>query len=76
MRKCHLEFDVWRLYRKRESKAMLTRTITDSLKAIQYDVNTYPISNSDLHFRDRRGAASFRYRSRAKIPVVRCEQKP
>ena len=55
---------------------MLARTITDSLKAIQYDVNTYPISNSDLHFRDRRGAASFRYRSRAKIPVVRCEQKP
>ena len=28
-----------------------------------------------LHLRDRRGAASLRYRNRAKITVVMCEQK-
>ena len=30
----------------------------------------------NLHLRDRRGAASLRYRNRAEITVVRCEQKP
>ena len=29
-----------------------------------------------LHFRDRRGAASFRYRNRAVTAVLVCEQKP
>ena len=29
-----------------------------------------------LHFRDRRGAASLRYRNRAAITVVKCERKP
>ena len=29
-----------------------------------------------IHFQDRRGAASLRYRNRAKITVLMCEQKP
>ena len=37
---------------------------------------TEPLRYMTLHFRDRRGAASLRYRNRAKITVVMCEQKP
>ena len=29
----------------------------------------------NLHLRDRREAASFRYRNRAEITVLKCEQK-
>ena len=43
-------------------------------KAIRYGTNTYNYVN--LHFRDQRGAASLRYRNRAKITVLTCEQKP
>ena len=35
-----------------------------------------PIQYVTLHFRDPRGAASLRYRNRAKVTVVMCEQKP
>ena len=38
-------------------------------------VNTYPLCDSPLFSRDRRGAASVRYRDRAKITVLMCEQK-
>ena len=34
-----------------------------------------PIRYVTLHFRDRRGAAPLRYRNRAKITVLTCEQK-
>ena len=37
-------------------------------------MNAYPIVT--LRFRDRRAAASPRYRNRAKISVLMCEQKP
>ena len=43
-------------------------------KAIRYGTNTY--NYVTLHFRDQRGAASLRYRNRAKITVLMCEQKP
>ena len=36
---------------------------------------TEPLRYVTLHFRDRRGAASLRYRNRAQITVL-CEQKP
>ena len=39
-------------------------------------VNTYPLCDSPLFSRDRRGAASLRYRNRAQITVFMCEQKP
>ena len=32
--------------------------------------------SDNLLFRDRRGAASLRYRNRAKLAVLICEQKP
>ena len=35
-----------------------------------------PIRYVNLRFRDRRGADSLRYRNRAKITVLMCEQKP
>ena len=35
-----------------------------------------PIRFLNLRFRDRRGADSLRYRNRAKITVLMCEQKP
>ena len=35
-----------------------------------------PIRCATLHFRDRRGAASLRYRNHAKIPFLLSEQKP
>ena len=38
-------------------------------------MNTYPIYDS-LHFRDRRDAASLRYRNHAKITVSMLDQKP
>ena len=37
---------------------------------------TEPLRYMTLHFRDPRGAASPRYRKRAKITVLMCEQKP
>ena len=37
---------------------------------------TEPLRYVTLLFRDRRGAASLRYKKRAKITVVMCEQKP
>ena len=37
---------------------------------------TLSIWYATLHFRDQRGAASLRYRSRAKITVLMCKQKP
>ena len=37
---------------------------------------TEPLRYVTLHFRDRRGAASPRYRNRAKITVLMFEQKP
>ena len=37
---------------------------------------TEPLRYMTLHFRDRRGAALLRYRNRAKITVLMCEQKP
>ena len=37
-------------------------------KAIRYGTNTY--NYVTLHFRDQRGAASLRYRNRAKITVL------
>lgn len=44
-------------------------------KSIQSSVNTtYP--RCDSHFRDRRGVASLRYRNRAEITVLVCEEKP
>ena len=33
-----------------------------------------PIQNVTLNFRDRRGAASLRYRNRTEITVLMCEQ--
>ena len=36
----------------------------------------YCIVYVTLHFRDRRSAASCRYRNRAEIIVLTCEQKP
>ena len=35
-----------------------------------------PIRNVTLHFRDRRSTASHRYRNRAEITLLMCEQKP
>ena len=43
-------------------------------KAMRYGTNTY--NYVTLHFRDQRGADSLRYRNRAKITVLMCEQKP
>ena len=40
------------------------------------ECGTEPIRYVTLHFRDRRGAATLRYRNRAKITVLMCEQKP
>ena len=40
------------------------------------DCGTKPIRYVSLHFRDRCGAAALRYRNRAKITVLMCEQKP
>ena len=37
---------------------------------------TEPIRYVTLHFRDQRGEASLRYRSRAEITVLRCQQEP
>ena len=37
---------------------------------------TLSIWYATLHFRDQRGTASLRYRNRAKITVLMCEQKP
>ena len=44
-------------------------------KAIRLCMNTYPICDY-LYFRDRRDAATLRYRNRAKIIVLMCEHKP
>ena len=41
--------------------------------AVLYSVNT-PIQNVTLNFRDRRGAASLRYRNSTEITVLMCEQ--
>ena len=38
--------------------------------------NGTPIRYVNLYFKDRRGADSLRYRNRAKITVLMCEQKP
>ena len=48
-------------------------------KAIRYSTNTYLICDIwyvTLRLRDRRGAASLRYRIRAEFTVPMCEQKP
>ena len=38
--------------------------------------DTEPIRYVTIHFQDRRGAASFRYRNRAEITVFMGDQKP
>ena len=47
-----------------------------TLKGIRYSMNTHPICDSPLLIRDQRSTATFRYRNRAEITVLKCEEKP
>ena len=50
------------------------RADTESYPVLSVD--TYPLCDSPLFSRDRRGAASLRYRNRAQFTLFICEQKP
>ena len=49
-------------------------TLPDNFSCRHESMNTYPICVT-RHFRLQRGAASLRYRNRAEITVLMCEQR-
>ena len=50
------------------------KLVLPTQKSIRYSMNPYPIVIP--RFRNRRDAAPLRYRNRAQISVLKCEQKP
>ena len=66
-------FWIWEIVTLNLPYGDLTVNVNLRLKATQYDMNI--LRYVTLHFRDRRGAASLRYRNRAEIIVLMCEPK-